>query len=80
MSLVLSHARFPLLRNQVTELDSIERPAEWEGITPSHNKVLFASFVHGRANKLPADSNKDRDAHGRKGICVSQSGKVPCFS
>ena len=29
---------------------------------------------------MPADSNKDRDAHERKGICVSQSGKVPCFS
>ena len=40
----------PLLRNQVTELDSIERPIEWEGITPTNNKVSSASFVHGSAN------------------------------
>ena len=66
---------FPRLRNQVIKLDSIARPIERKDITPSNNQVSLASSVHEGANKIYVHSNNGRDAHERKGICVSQSGK-----
>ena len=48
--LVLGQVQFLHLRNQVIELDSIDRRIEREDRIPTHNKDSLASFVGGSAN------------------------------